>query len=376
MTRRLALTMALAAGCALGALPATAAVTVQVLSSMPQWVTGGDALVKVSGASSAPTVSGAKGDFKSAGDNTWIGLVSGLKDGANTVTIKAGSDSAQLKLVNHGINDTLFAGPQQTPFLCENEALGLGKPKDANCTADAVVSYKYKSKTDGSWKDFDPKGARPDDIADTGVGGNRVPAILRIENGVINRSAYWIEFLFDPAKDTLPSPVDQTTAPGWNGKLVYAFGGGVQAAYHMGVRSGLSGNLVGASIMGDHLVLEGYAVIGGSLNRFGGNNNDVTSGETAVKVKEHFIKEYGLPMFTIGYGAVRRLDAAEPDRQQLSGSPRRHDPGAPVLGYDHVPAAAVRLRAAGQLLQGFGPRVDRRPEDGGFRHGHVRLLRA
>ena len=61
---------------------AAAAINVQVLSSMPQLVSGGDALVKITGATAAPTVTVGGADVTAAfkGDATkgWVGLVSGL----------------------------------------------------------------------------------------------------------------------------------------------------------------------------------------------------------------------------------------------------------------------------------------------------------
>jgi hypothetical protein len=290
---------------ALGAHPASAAMSIEVLSSMPQMVTGGDALVKITGAAAAPTVTVGGKDvsaaFKGDAKTGWVGLVSGLKDGDNALSAKAGSDTASVTLVNHGLNDTLFAGPQQDPFLCENYR-GVKADQANKCAADTVVKYVYLSKADNKWKAFDPKGARPDDIADTAVGANRVPVIVRQESGIINRSGYTLAMLHDPAAGGLPTPDNQTANKAWNGKLIYCFGGGVQAAFHTGVRDGMNTGGTGCSIMNDHMLLRGYALAGGSLNRFGGNNNDITSGETAAKVKEHFIEEFGPPKFTIGYG--------------------------------------------------------------------------
>ena len=60
----------------------------------------------------------------------------------------------------------------------------------------------------------------------------------------------------------------------------------------------------------------------GRLLTRGLNNDDVKSAET-VAVKEHFIEEFGPPLFTIGRFAPRRFDAAT-DRQQLPRLARRH----------------------------------------------------
>src|SRR3977135_1824870 len=91
--------------------------SIEVLSSRPELVTGGDALVRITGAASAPTVSVSGTDvsavFKSDPKGGWVGLVTGLRDGTNDRTGKAGAKDASLTLVNHPVNGTLFAGPQQ-----------------------------------------------------------------------------------------------------------------------------------------------------------------------------------------------------------------------------------------------------------------------
>jgi hypothetical protein len=208
------------------------------------------------------------------------------------------------------VNGTLFAGPQQEPFVCENAYHGLAPAVDASCAAPTVVTYFYRDKG-GEWKPFDPKSARPADIGTTRTTkGKVVPLIVRQEKGVINRSAYVINILHDPAAGPLPSAFASSPASGWNGKLVYSFGGGVQANYHMG--RGLGGMAgtdkkfymedVGAGFR-DYFVARGYAVAAGSLNVMGTNNDDVKSAETVAKVKEHFIEEFGPPLFTIGHGA-------------------------------------------------------------------------
>ena len=55
----------------------------------------------------------------------------------------------------------------------------------------------------------------------------------------------------DPAQGPLPTPENQTANKGWNGKLIYAYGGGVQPAYHMGLGSGLNATGTGDTY-GEH----------------------------------------------------------------------------------------------------------------------------
>jgi hypothetical protein len=53
----------------------------------------------------------------------------------------------------------------------------------------------------------------------------------------------------------------------------------------------------------DAFITRGYAIVAGSLNVMGANSDDVKSAETAAKIKEYFIKQFGPPLFTIGHGA-------------------------------------------------------------------------
>ncbi len=280
---------------------------VEVLSSRPDLVTGGDALIKVSSAA-RPLVSVDGVDmsnaFKTDRRDGWLGVVTGLKNGDSTLSVRSGAGGAAttVTLTNHPINGSLFAGPQQAPFLCENEGFRLAPAKDAGCSTDIVVRYSYLAKSDSKWKEFDPKALRPTDVAETTVGTAKVPMIVRTESGVINRAGYVISMLYDPSTAALPTPENPRVNAGWNGKLIYTYGGGMQPAFHMGKASGLNATNTGASIMADNLIKAGYALASSTLNRAGGNNNDVVSAETTAKVKERFIEQFGPPLFTIGYG--------------------------------------------------------------------------
>jgi hypothetical protein len=292
---------------------AQTALAIEVLSSRPDLVTGGDALVRIMAAEAPKVTLGASevsAAFRPDQKGGWVGLIEGLKDGANQLVAQAVGKEASLTLVNHPRNGTLFAGPQQEPFFCENESHGLASPADGSCAAPTVVKYFYRNKS-GEWKPLDPKAARPADVAITKTTqGREVPLIVRQEKGVINRSAYLINILHDPTAGPLPSATAPSLASGWNGKLIYSFGGGVQANYHMG--RGLGGMTgtdnkfymedLGGGFL-DDFVTRGYAVATGSLNVMGTNNDDVKSAETVAKIKEHFIEEFGPPMFTIGHGA-------------------------------------------------------------------------
>jgi hypothetical protein len=307
------------AAASLAASTAFAAVGVDVVSSRPDLVTGGDALVKVTGTTAAPTVTVEGKDvssvFKADPKGGFVGLVTGLKDGDNALVAKAGADQATVKLVNHPINGTLFAGPQQTPFYCEldDDAIKLKPAPGAkldphanpDCAAVTTVNYFYRDKM-GAWKPFDAAN-RPADIGMTTTSdGKTVPLIARQEKGVINRSAYVINILHDPAAGPAPTPTDRGGSA-WNGKLMYSFGGGVQANYHMGRKYGDLDprfDLMEERNVGflDAFITKGYAIAGGTLNVGATNNDDVKSAETAYKVKERFIEEFGAPIYTVGTG--------------------------------------------------------------------------
>jgi hypothetical protein len=127
--------------------------------------------------------------------------------------------------------------------------------------------------------------------------------------GTINRAVYLIAFLHEPGH---PLPNPWTGIPGWNGKLIYSFGGGCQAGYHQGRSVGGLGPAPGDNDMShleewqvgykDYLLARGYAVAASSLNVFGTNCSDLISAESMMMVKEHFIKRFGSPRYTIGAG--------------------------------------------------------------------------
>lgn len=310
MTRFYLTLFSLSAAC--GVAQAAPRVEMRVLSGRADMVTGGDALVETnaSRAKFSATLNGedVSGSFKPAkAAATMIARIEGLKDGKNVLEIKSAHGSAKLELTNFPISGPVFSGAHQKPFVCQTEQAGLGAPLDENCTVKTVVSYVYKSSEPpagrgrgrgqgpGSlppgFKLYDPSGPRPSDVAQvTTSGGKTIDYIVRRERGTINRAIYEIAMLASP---TAAGPDPWTSSDGWNGRLVYSFGGGCAAGYRQG--------LPGAAI-NDEFLSKGYAVAVSSLNVFGNNCDDVISSETAMMVKEHFIEEFGVPVHTIGIG--------------------------------------------------------------------------
>jgi len=241
--------------------------------------------------------------------------VSGLKPGDNTLELRvAGVKRSSLRLVNHPLTGPLFSGPHQQPFVCQTEANGLGPASDPDCSAKTIVQYYYKSTEPTSpfplaeivaefynppgsfsagFKAYNPA-SPPSDVAQTVTSdGHMVPYIVRRELGTLNRAVYDIQFLHQPGQP-LPNPWASST-PGWNGRLVYVFEGGCGTGHHQGTLGILGGPQ-------EPLLAQGYAVATSTLNVFATDCNDRVSAETLSMVKEHFIKEFGAPAHTIGWG--------------------------------------------------------------------------
>jgi hypothetical protein len=287
---------------------------IRTLSTHPDRITGGDVLVEISVPRKAGRliVSLNGRDVSSSfrpgrAPNTVLGLVTGLSLGRNTLTVEGrGRDapSESLALTNHPIGGPIFSGPHQTPFICETQAFvlpvtggNLGAPLDSDCSTATRVDYVYRA-ADGTLKPLPNPAVRPSDVATTTTTqGITVNYIVRIETGTINRAIYQIAFLHDPATGPVPNP--WTGSPGWNGKLLYSYGGGAKAGYHQGRTTG---GVLSSASGGDVLAL-GYAMAASSLNVFGNNADDVLSAETTMMVKEHFVETYGVPRYTVGTGS-------------------------------------------------------------------------
>ncbi len=293
--------------------------SIRTLSSRADLVSGGDTLVEISVPEGLPAgnvrVSADGRDVTAAfrpgvERGTLLGVVSGLALGRNTIEVRAnpqgrGAALASLVVTNHPIAGPVISGPHQVPYVCETQAFGLGA-SNADCAVATRVDYFYRSTVTNSFLALDPAAPRPADLATTTTSeGVSVPYIVRREMGTVNRAVYVIAFLHEPGTP-LPTPWSGTA--GWNNRLVYSFGGGCRAGYHQGRSVGgfnAAGNLhleeaqVGYK---DWLLARGYAVIGTSLNVFGTTCADLISAESAMMLKESFIKRFGLPRYTIGAG--------------------------------------------------------------------------
>src|SRR5689334_5055097 len=279
--------------------PASAAygVRIEVLSTpRPDFVSDGDALIGITGRNLENVVvelngRDVTGVFTRTRDRL-IGLVRGLVVGRNTVT----AGEARLGITNYPRSGPMLAGPHETPYICGTAGfttlakVKLGPATGPNCSVPTRVDYLYRSTVDRSLKVL--PATKPADLATTTTSdGRRVPYIVRVETGVINRSIYEYAVLHDRAEG---APSAQRPPSGWNGRLVYTFGGGCPGGwYQQGSNTG--------GINDDVLLGRGYAVASSSLNVFGINCNGVLAAETMAMTREHIAETIGVPRQTIGW---------------------------------------------------------------------------
>jgi hypothetical protein len=291
--------------------PAKKDLVITTLSSAPNRASGGDVLVRIevprtvsqSDVQVALNGTDVTGVFLPDGTSeALIGLVTALNDGDNVVTATTKNTKpslkARLEIRNFPIYGPILAGPHQVPWICETETSGLGPALDEHCTVPVRYDWFYRTAA-GTFNPL-PRLTPPfpADLAQTTtIDSHTVNYIVRVESGTIDQSIYRIAILDDPTNPIRDpwSPGGTRPGPGWNGKLSYPFGGGCGPAF----RSGR--NDVTSALSNDPLSL-GFAVAFGTRNTLGNGCDFVVSAETMMMIKEHFIKQYGTPTFTIGSG--------------------------------------------------------------------------
>jgi hypothetical protein len=298
---------------------ATLVTSINVLSSAPQYVSGGDARIEIQ----APTAEHANLELLLngtvikptlvAGENRLEGVVTGLRDGSNALELrhKTRGRLSVLALKNYPITGPIFSGPQQQPFVCTTTQGAVGKQPivesatapgfpvfDASgakigysktCSIETFVTYWYRS-TANSWKVMPSDGSTPADLAKTTLAdGRQVDFIVRQERGTINRFLY--SFAMLAPKGENPAAPDLSL---WNGRLQYWFQGGVAIGHTQGT---LHGGSMNPDILG-----KGHAIVHSSGNNTGTHYNLQVAAETAMMTKERFVERYGRPLYTYGLG--------------------------------------------------------------------------
>lgn len=293
------------------------------LSSAPDQVSGGDVLVTIEGDREGIEDELSDLEFwvndqqQTPLRTTWRNgrlevLLDGLEEGENQLELHHNRHGRldSLPVANHPITGPIFSGPHQYPFVCTTvselgiqplvdtdgemgfpvldeggQQIGLSK----DCSIEPVVTFLYRT-TGGAYRDLPTDGSRPADMARTTLtDGREVDFIVRREVGTINRFIYSMATLAN-----LGDAPDTASTNNWNGRLLYHFEGGVAIGHSQGR---LSGRALSPEALG-----QGYAVIYSTGNRTSTHYNLQVGGETALMVKEHFVKRFGVPDYTVAIG--------------------------------------------------------------------------
>ncbi|BAL25075.1 DUF6351 family protein [Azoarcus sp. KH32C] len=215
-----------------------------------------------------------------------------------------------------GPDEALFAGPKQYPFICDTEASGLGQPLVDNlagigtrvdqeadrekelpeahgyskdCLAPTKAWYYYKPRGKDRFSRWNDKVRDAERIT---VNGVRIPFVVRVEMGTINRFIYVLVALRG-AHESLATP----TADRWNGRLIYQFYGGVGIGHRQG-----RANLKRVIADREKQLAQGYAVIASTGTTTANHYNMWLIEDTALRVKRQFAALYGEPEYTVGVG--------------------------------------------------------------------------
>jgi len=294
-------------------------VLIRLLSSAPQWVSGGDARIEVL----APPglhpnleiwINGQKTSQPLVSLGSRLeGVVSGFSVGDNKLEVRLAHTpiiADSIRLTNYPIEGPMFSGPHQHPFVCTTNQFGLQPKVDSatppgyavlgaggviagysrDCAIDSFVTYLYLA-TDITWKFLPPGETVPADMSKVTLpDGRTVDFIVRREVGTVNRFLYSFAMLAPHGDD--PAHPDTSL---WNGRLNYYFQGGVAVGHSQGTVHGRSLDI--------ELLKRGYAIAHTSGNNTNTHYNLRLADETAMMAKERFIERYGVPMYTVGLGA-------------------------------------------------------------------------
>jgi hypothetical protein len=314
-----------------------------VLSNRADLIAGGDALVEIKW----PNVNSAvvrqatvelngvpvTNTFTLRANGRYMGLLTGLVEGENTLRARMPGAAAQITVTNHPIGGPVFSGAQLEPWVCATQpsmtvnvtgnagqqgttttrASGLSTnpatndPQGASkCETPPTYTYYYKKATAPANCAFAVTGANacftaytpgspatvPEDAADiTNDRGDTVKYLIRVERGSINRGIYQLVTLYDPRD----ANVAWSPAKGWNQKLYWRFGGGggssrFESAPNVG------------TIMFQTALERGFMVGSSPLTDGANTTNNTISAELLMMVKERIVEQYGEIRYTMSDG--------------------------------------------------------------------------
>lgn len=294
--------------------PIAAAPAVTVLSTKADYVAGGSVLLDVTPQPQAfapgplnvtlngsPVTAAFLPDPGNAGH--MVGLLTGLKPGANVIKADLNNGIATTSINNYA-NGPILSGPRTTPFNCQTQDFTLpdgsklGSATDADCSAPTKVQYMYLANGGTALKSMPSTTALPADVATTTTtAGAKVPFVVRIETGTMNRGIYQNAILFNPVTDKAPTAL--TPPVGWNKRLIAVHGTGCSTGWY------IQGAAMGVSpYTGTNMIRlgEGYAVFTNTLNHPTNSCNALLAGETTMMGKQHFIETFGVPAMTVSVG--------------------------------------------------------------------------
>jgi len=305
------------------------------VSANPDRVSGGDVLLKISlprGTQRSgvmvtlhPANRDVTASFRETAPGVLVGLVSGLVVGENRVTVRTeGAETESLRLTNYPITGPITSGPHIQPFICQTQTFTLpdgnilGLPTDADCSAPTKINYLYMPQGGTTFRAV----SRAEDVPTTGVAtttttlGVTVRFVVRVETSTIDRGIYQSAVLHDPLSDPAPTPFSPPR--GWNRRLIAIEGFGCPGGWY--IQGAAIGSLEIPGVMDANLLSptrlgEGYAMFSNTLQHPSNNCNSVLSAEAAMMGKEHFIKTWGVPKYTVStgcsggsYGSIQLAD--------------------------------------------------------------------
>jgi hypothetical protein len=278
---------------------APAAVTLSVVSSRPDLISGGDALVEVRGVSSAKglTLQQQGRDVRvrwGVDHGRVLGLVTGLH--GTSLDLIAPRERVRLPILDHPIGGPVLAGPQIQPWTCAAGTTGR------QCNAKPTYAWSYlpagtnatPSQAVGNQsplQSYDPANPPPAQLVATTTTqtGAKVPFIVRTETGYLDRDQYSISAVAQPGK-----PWDGTRPqPQFNHKLVLTHGASCDTEY----KSGSAPDTKNVAALG-----AGFVVASHALDNAGHNCNLAVQAEALLMTKERVIEQYGTLRYTIGSG--------------------------------------------------------------------------
>ena len=290
-------------------------------------------------------------------------LVEGLTLGENRLELHHSTHGELYSMTLTAYPETgpVFSGPQQYPFVCsvvqqvgiqplvDNQEAGypvyegetvVGYSRD--CAIEPRVEFLYMT-TEGDYAPLPQDRSRPADMATTTLtDGRTVDFVVRREVGTLNRFIYSFATLADrnDADDAASTDL-------WNGRLLYHFEGGVGIGHSQGR---LSGDALTPEVLG-----LGYAVIYSTGTRASTHYNLQVGGETALMTKEHFVKRFGVPEYTVAIGGS---GGAIQQYVYSQNHPGLIDAGVPQYSYPDMVTQTIHIGDC-ELLEYFMDATDR-----------------